>query len=150
MTEALDWDHCTTMTKNRVIVRQERRSSIRLRNPDQYQVSCIQVDGCLLAKDRDRRRCDWLFEVDQEDCKRAWYVELKGKNVLHALEQLLDTLTHPALLKRHRGFVRHCVVVATRVPRMDSSRQVLQERIRKKGAKLHKIRNPFEADLCAP
>jgi len=57
--------------------------------PLRSNVTRVKVDGCLIA-DSKNKKCDWLFLVP--DRKLLILVELKGEDVLYAIDQLLSTI----------------------------------------------------------
>ena len=76
-------------TKNqKEIVCRDKKSQVEYRaeNKSGQRVSQYQVDGQIITEGI---RCDFL--LCNEDGKDAYYIELKGSDVLHAKEQLLAT-----------------------------------------------------------
>lgn len=65
---------------------QEQKSKVIFHNPNQHEVQEITVDGCVVTEGE---RCDYLLLVDDADV--SVFVELKGSDVKHALEQLEET-----------------------------------------------------------
>ena len=49
------------------------------------------MDGDLIT-DKDQLRCDFLLE--NEDVKRAYFIELKGSDLGHAVEQVENTIRY--------------------------------------------------------
>ena len=54
-------------------------------NPTEREVEKIEVDGCVITEGI---RCDWLVRLNDATSKEEIYVELKGSDVYHAVEQL--------------------------------------------------------------
>jgi len=73
---------------------QEQKSKVIFHNPNQHEVQEITVDGCVVTEGE---RCDYLLLVDDADV--SVFVELKGSDVKHALEQLEET---------HKQLRDHC------------------------------------------
>ena len=97
---------CVTETTDSVIRFGERRSVIRFHNPNRLLYKRVQVDGCALTNGQ---RCDNLLCSADEHEER--YVELKGSDVPHAIEQLRATICKIGEYERNR----HCYVVCTKV-----------------------------------
>ncbi len=76
---------CTECNHNRIINASENRSKYSLNNPHQKEVCKIKVDNCL-EKESSSKQCDYLFL----SCNtlRAFFIELKGKDLTHAIQQL--------------------------------------------------------------
>lgn len=99
-------DVCVTETKDPVIKFQEKKSRILFQNSDRRLYYRIQVDGCAL---RDGAKCDNM--LCSADGQEERYVELKGSDVPHAIEQLRSTILK---LGENDGN-RHSYVVCTKV-----------------------------------
>ncbi len=97
---------CITRTTDSVIKFQEKKSVIRFKNSNHMPYKCVQVDGCAL---REGEKCDNMLCSDDEREER--YVELKGSDVTHAIEQLRITISK---LGEHDDN-RHSYVVCTKV-----------------------------------
>lgn len=76
----------------------ENGTKYKLATDDKYS-AVFQIDGYIIKKE-EGRKCDKLILVrrDSEALNEEWaeiFVELKGKDVLRAIEQLRATLNHP-------------------------------------------------------
>lgn len=74
-----------------------------------------QVDGYILKAGR---RCDKLMMVRREINPEAWaqiFIELKGRDAEHGMQQLLDTVQNP-LFFHHTNTLRKARLVATAYP----------------------------------
>ncbi|WP_188064642.1 hypothetical protein [Sphingobium sp. KCTC 72723] len=116
---------CTnTVTHSKVKVEQLGRKAVFL-NPDNQTFDVHEVDGCLIT---DGLRSDYI--VSKKGVASV-IVELKGKGVEHACNQLLETVKHEAiipLLESKVGFL----VVCRRFPRHDTYVRRAQSAIMKK------------------
>lgn len=101
-------EKCQTMCTHRRIVLQENRSKITFFNPSRSDVRQIRVDGCMIT---DGCACDWLL-ISQDGHEH--YVELKGCDVKHALEQLEQSISK--LSADAGGCDKKAFVVSTRCP----------------------------------
>jgi hypothetical protein len=116
--------HCQRKTKDPIIPLREpkTRSQLVISNPDRDEITIIKVDGCEIV-DNATPRCD--FAIDPHTDLEI-YVELKGSDVKHAIEQLESTISiissNPKLARKL------CIVVSTRVPRQGTNIQTLQRR----------------------
>lgn len=116
--------HCQTKTKDPLIpLREPRtRSQLVISNPNRNEVTVIKVDGCEIA-DNSTPRCDFAIDVHTD---LEIYVELKGSDIKHAIEQIESTISiissSPQLARKL------CIVVSTRVPRQGTNIQALQRR----------------------
>jgi hypothetical protein len=105
-------EKCRTTSQHRYLSVKENKREFRVDNDARLTVATIKIDGCYITDNR--RRCDYLFELG-EPPHHALYVELKGKNIEGAYEQLLATLTYFG--QRHKGIKRLCYIIASRVPK---------------------------------
>jgi hypothetical protein len=132
---------CTT-TKNhsRIKVEENRRKAVFL-NPEREEHDVTEIDGCVVVEGP---RCDFLVS-DRE--KASVLVELKGADVRHACEQLLNSAVHAdvkPLLHGQVGFL----VICSKVPRFDSVvARAKQTCMKKHKAGLHIVCNQGEFDL---
>lgn len=86
----------------------------------------FQVDGYLI---KEGCKCDKLVLIDQADNNWAEiFVELKGKNVKHGLEQLEATLNNK-LLKHPRNIIIRARIVAASFPSNKSDKLMAQKKI---------------------
>lgn len=98
------------------------RSRFRLKNPKKVSVRIIEVDGCAITEGV---RCDYLLVLPTG---QELYVELKGSNVKHAVEQIarsIDMLTCTSIVKL-------CFIASTKCPISSTQIQVLKKKFRKK------------------
>lgn len=64
----------------------------KLENESRFKIKKVKVDGCF-AQNAGEQRCDYLFVIDNEETKRAIFVELKGGDLVKALQQVFSTVT---------------------------------------------------------
>lgn len=108
---------------SRVLVSEKGRAATIL-NPERSIVRRILIDNCLITMGP---RCDWVISVkDRLDI----LIELKGKDVSHAVDQLAATL---AIWQEHhlrdRQIPISALVVCSRYPRFDTKIQKAKERL---------------------
>ena len=65
------------------IVFEQNRRRVCFYNPNRQICKCVQVDGCAITEGI---RCDNMLTSHDERCE--YFVELKGTDVKHAIEQL--------------------------------------------------------------
>lgn len=65
------------------IVFEQNRRRVCFYNPNRQICECVQVDGCAITEGI---RCDNMLTSHDERCE--YFVELKGTDVKHAIEQL--------------------------------------------------------------
>jgi hypothetical protein len=116
--------HCQTKTTNPLIPLREPRtkSQLIIANPQRSEVTLIKVDGCEIT-DNATLRCDYAVDLHTG---LEIYVELKGSDIKHAIEQIESTIrimsSSPQLARKL------CLVVSTRVPRQGTNIQSLQRK----------------------
>ena len=107
---------CIRQTTDSQIMFEENKRKIIFLNPQRLPYERVDVDGCTI---NDGVRCDKLLLSADEREER--YVELKGTDVMHAIDQLEETI------KRLGEYTdnRHAYVISTNVaPAIDTKRQV--------------------------
>lgn len=114
-------------TKRCPLVLKEKRSQIRIESRLDILFDKIKVDGCQITDDRSR--CDYL--LIQKDNGKEYFVELKGTNINHAIQQIEATI--PRLSKNPKRQNKLCFVIATEVsPKFNTQKQNLQKSFRMK------------------
>jgi len=109
--------------KSEVVVR-ENGKTFRIINKSRLLINTVTIDGCYITKGR---RCDYLFEiVDKDIIKNVFYVELKGKDIEHAVTQLEATIK--CCKQIHNELNREAFIVASRVPKSGTCTQVIKKR----------------------
>lgn len=122
--------NCNTPTNNKIIVVREKGRKFTIQNNSSLEINKVKVDGCYITSGN---KCDYLFEIINKNITEVFYVELKGKNIEHAIKQLTATVAHCKLI--HKDIKRECYIVASRVPKSSTSTQNLKKEFKRK----HKI-----------
>jgi hypothetical protein len=91
-------------------------STFKLLNPDRLPVTVLEPEQFFPVG---AQNCDFVFQV--QDMPIEIYVELKGGDFSHALEQLANTIR----LLQSPLHPKHCFVVIRRSPAMDAKTQNL-------------------------
>lgn len=135
-------DACTKYISDPVIRCKDDGGGIAiciLKNPRRAAIGQIAVDGCIASIDH-IQKCDLAFVKGN---KRVWYIELKGSDYDHAIEQLKSTLkifeTHHAARTR-----KECILVGTRVPAAGPETQAIKRVFHRLGAKFTPLTTPAE------
>jgi hypothetical protein len=116
---------CAEDRCDKKIVLQENKSKITFLNPNQDKILIIKVDGCAIS-DNETLRCDYaLMPSDEVEI----YVELKGSDIVHAVEQIKSTIR--LLSDNPQKIKKLCFVVSTRVPKQTTNIQQLQSQFKK-------------------
>lgn len=81
---------CIEKTTDSQIKFEERKKKIIFKNPERKECLKIQIDGCAI---KEGDKCDNLLKEGKTDQQGTeYYVELKGEDVKHALEQIKRTI----------------------------------------------------------
>ncbi len=118
---------CTEQNKNKIITASESNRKFIINNPNEKTVKKIKVDGCLITN-TNQVRCDYMFKIDIPYTK-VIYLELKGKNIEHACEQLKATIK--LFEQDHSNIEKDCHIVASRVPKLATDIQQLKVQFKK-------------------
>jgi hypothetical protein len=120
-------DNCVeTVHDSKIKVEEHGRKAVFL-NQDRREVRIVSVDGCLISGASPR--ADFILSkptvVDV-------IVELKGKDIFHAKEQIMATLlfwsSHPPYSQRIAG-----LIICSRSPATSSVLQVMKQKARRNG-----------------
>ena len=126
---------CNTTTTNKIISVSENKRTFRVKNDSLFTINEVEVDGCYKTTGA---KCDYLFEIISKDTENnletitiVFYVELKGSDVSHAIEQLEATIQY--CIPEHKNINRkECYIVASKFPSSGPKSQVLKKKIFKK------------------
>lgn len=97
---------CIKQTDDSQIKFEENRKKIVFINTQRLRYKKVQVDGCAI---KEGAKCDNLLV--SEDEKEEYYVELKGKDIKHAIEQIERTIDK---IGEHSED-RHSYIICSRV-----------------------------------
>lgn len=126
-------DKCVEETNGSNITVKERGRRANFRNPDRHSFLKIQVDGCLLNEKY--KKADWIVTKVGIG---SIIIELKGKNLDQACQQLKETLDHPRC-KPWLEARKAMLIVCSRYPSIDTTVQRLQLKARKQGVRLNVV-----------
>jgi hypothetical protein len=98
---------CITETNQSVIKFEENKSVVKFNNPKRLTYKMVAVDGCALTEGV---KCDNLLCSADEQEER--FVELKGQNIKHAIEQLATTIVKLGEFNSRRYAYVSCTKVA--------------------------------------
>jgi hypothetical protein len=133
-------DECAEPSRNEKIVCAENRCKITFINRARRKVVKYRIDGCRLLRDLLEnpgcKLCDYLVAVESRG--EEHYVELKGKHVQDALDQLASTIRQ--LKSSSPRSSVYCWVIATESPRESSKFQVLRRKFEREFSARVKIR----------
>lgn len=113
---------CTSSQNGSIIAVKDAGKSFALKNPAKKNVHVTRVDGCAITSGI---RCDYFYFLSSS---REIFVELKGADIRKAINQIAASI--PKLTKGAQA-ARAGVVVASRVPRADTSTQIAMANIRR-------------------
>ncbi len=83
------YPNCTECSHGSKIVVKENKKEYILQNPSGRKVCKVKIDGCVIPS-QDRSKCDFMLIVCST--KDVYLIELKGRDLLHAVAQLRQTL----------------------------------------------------------
>lgn len=109
---------CSRLRTDKLICVEENGRKFSLINKQQCEVTQTRVDGCAIKKGK---ACDYSFEIHGKS-NRIMYVELKGKNVAYACEQIMATIKF--FESGHLSKKREAYIVSSKVrPQMRTNIQ---------------------------
>jgi hypothetical protein len=114
---------CERRTTDRAIVLRENQSKISFENPQQLEICLLAVDDCAITEGI---RCDYALKG--EAIEAEFYVELKGRDVKHAFEQLEATIQQ--ISEDPQQTVKCCFITSTRCPLSGPEIQTMQKRMK--------------------
>jgi hypothetical protein len=124
-----DFPGCETVRKDSNIsisdpCSRNNRSKFCLKNPKRASIKVVQVDGCAI---QEGIRCDNLLILPNG---QEIYVELKGSDVEHAVEQIEKSIE--LLACNCHVLIKLCFIASTRCPITTAEIQNLKKKFRQK------------------
>lgn len=127
----MDFQRCRQETTDKIISVTENNKTFQIKNASLKTYNKIKVDGCLFTAGSSQERCDYLFEgMGSNTIEFVIYIELKGKNVNKAFSQLIATIDY--CNQEHGNCIKHCFIVASRVPKLGTSIQKMKKALKVK------------------
>lgn len=112
---------CIRVTRDPLISLREKKSVFLFCNTDRKEITCIQVDGCAI---KEGVKCDHLVIDDASE----YFVELKGCDVKHAIDQLEATIKQLSLDPIQGK--KYAFIVSTRCPMTGADIQQLKKQFK--------------------
>lgn len=119
---------------------QEKGKSFTVLNPERKDYERVLVDNCQV---KEGPRADWSIRKVGD---RSVVVELKGRNVEHAIEQLFATVSHPNCVE-HIERKNALLIICAKYPSFDTMVAKAQVRARKIGMSLRVVCRNFECTI---
>ncbi|MGB1206345.1 MAG: hypothetical protein ACPG5B_11895 [Chitinophagales bacterium] len=105
----------------------KRQSKMTFLNAKRKEILKIHVDGCQIT-DNNTLKCDFL--VIREEERLECYVELKGQDVMHAVEQIENTIK--LLSKDEKKQLKYAFVIfSSRNPKTSAQLQNIKKKFKK-------------------
>ena len=121
---------CIEKTSNPLIVFKEKKAKITFLNTTRKEYQRVTVDGCVI---REGNKCDFLLVSNEYGDQ--YFVELKGEDVNHSVEQL-ETSMEQLMDKRNNIIHKAFVVSSNAGMKIDTHRQAIEKRFKNKGVDL--------------
>ena len=134
-----------TTTSESNIKFEEKKSQITFSNRSKKKCLKVNVDGGVYPKGGKNLRCDKLL-VEKERL-RFYFVELKGRDIKHAVEQLASSVSDPKLNPDCSQDKVAFAVGRNNVPKISTQIQVWKKNFKKSGVTLNIEDTPAKYDL---
>jgi len=115
---------CIVKCNDKIIVFKDcgnNKCEMRFLNPNERTVEKIRVDGCAITEGK---KCDFMLKTDTDE----HYIEIKGKSVLYACEQIEETIKKMSINSKTQ--VKNSFVVSTGTPIVTGNIQVLKNKFK--------------------
>lgn len=93
------------------VVFSENKRRYEYNNAESFNLNMIHVDGGLFYANSLPVRCDFALEIDFETHRKLCLIELKGHDIAHACEQLLESLKY--FMKKYPADKYYCRIVSS-------------------------------------
>lgn len=123
-------DHCVEEVNDSNVTVKERGRRANFQNPSRARFRKVKVDKCLVSEGE--KKADWIITKIGVG---SIVIELKGKNLEKACQQLKATIENPKCkpwIEDKKSFL----IVCSRYPSIDTTVQRLRSSCRKQGMRL--------------
>lgn len=132
--------NCVEVVNHSRVVVKEKGKQVTFLNPSQEIFHRIRVDGCLVTQGP---RADWIVS---KDAAGSVIVELKGRDVEHAVDQLFATINHPSCTPWLTKPTK-LLIICAKFPAFDTKVARAQVAARKLGMTLKVVCRTFECQI---
>jgi hypothetical protein len=131
---------CVENTRSSKITVSEKGKSVTFLNPDRKLFKKIRVDNCVVNLGP---RADWIISKTNDV---SVIIELKGRNVDHALEQIFATFAHKDC-SEWLGLRVKLLIICAKYPSFDTKIAKAQDKARRLGTTLKIVCRSLECDV---
>jgi hypothetical protein len=114
------FNNCEVTEEGTNFCRKEAGKKFCLSSDVKVRCKIVNIDNCFF-KDADFKRNDWFFYLDESNCKKAYYIELKGKNIEHACEQLYNGIDHTRINFSNFSLYARVIALRDSVPNLKNN-----------------------------
>lgn len=86
-----NYPHCTSCSNGSKIVVKENKRKYVLQNPSGKEICTVRIDGCVISSQK-QAKCDFMIIVC--NTRDVYFIELKGRDIFHGVEQLNQTIDY--------------------------------------------------------
>lgn len=94
---------------------EEKGKKYNLLNDEHCKIALYRMDGGIICDEKNVLKCDFLYIVYDQNCPTAVFVELKGKDIKHAVDQLKASIDRYGKVLGRRVCAR---IICSSVPRL--------------------------------
>lgn len=116
-------NQCAIFSKEKILVVPEKKCEYRVHNPYKKKLCKIRIDGCYITEGR---KCDYLV-INCKD-NDAYFVELKGSDIFHGLEQLEATISGMRANLADCKIYSRIVLTKVSVPNIENNPKILRHK----------------------
>ncbi len=94
---------------------EEKKKRYNIVNDKNCRIALFHVDGGMIYGEANEHKCDFMYIIYDSDNPTAVFVELKGSDISHAVQQLKETISRYGTGLKRRICAR---IVCSSVPRL--------------------------------
>jgi hypothetical protein len=125
LAEMKQFANCERRTTDQLIALKEKQSKMIFENPTALEVCILEVDDCAITTGI---RCDYALSADT--IAEEFYIELKGRDIKHAFEQLAATFNQ--ISEDPQRHPKYGFIISTRCPLTGPEIQKMQKLMKQK------------------
>jgi|GEM_PF-353223 len=113
-----------------IVFRDTGRQKLTIKNDQRFKFKKIIVDGCVITEQNSpgEKKCDFLLSIPDHPNCNEYYIELKGSDIKHAVEQIYSTIQKLSSVKSMQ--MKKGYIICNKSPMSSTHIQKIQKQAR--------------------
>lgn len=113
---------CCKTRDDKIIVIEENKKILSIKNDNGKKIKICHVDGCLISS-QNKKKCDYLIIIEEDNPNRFILLELKGTNYAYAIQQIIETAEHLNFSNIGKNIKKESFIIGSSHPKISTTMQ---------------------------